>query len=162
LVVENKAMKNYNIEHSFNVEVAMKIGVNAAILLKNIYFWCKHNKANNRHIHDGNAWTYNTIKAYKELFPYMGDKQIRNALGKLQDEGYIQIGNFNKAGYDRTLWYCVTEAGENLLNRCDSSFAERANGFGERANANDQKGEPIPDIYPYINTDKEEAEEEAG
>ena len=102
-------------EHSFDVNVAEKVGIEAAIILKNIYWWCKHNKANKKNLHDGKAWTYNSRKAYGELFPYMKDSRIRTALKNLSDEGYIETGTFNKTAYDRTTWYTVTEAGANLL-----------------------------------------------
>lgn len=102
-------------EHSFDVNVAEKIGIEAAIFLKNIYWWCKHNCKNKKNIHDGRAWTYNSRRTWKDLFPYMKDSRIRGALKLLADEGYIETGTFNKMAYDRTTWYTVTEAGANLL-----------------------------------------------
>jgi len=70
-------------------------------------FWCLKNKANNSNFHDGKYWTYNSIRSWRELFPYMGDKAIRNALKKLEDKGLIKSGNYNKVSYDRTKWYAV-------------------------------------------------------
>ena len=88
--------------HSFDVDVAALYGVNAAILLQNIYYWCEHNRLNEKHYYDGEYWTYNSRKAFAEQFPYMGDKQIRSALGKLKDEGLIITGCYNNSSYDRT------------------------------------------------------------
>lgn len=119
-------------EHHFRVEDAQKYGVNAAILLYNITFWVLKNKANDRHFYDGKHWTYNSIKAFNALFPYMTEKQIRIALEKLESEGAIETGNYNKDKYDRTKWYCL---------KGQMHLAERANGFS-------QKGEPIPDSKP--------------
>lgn len=149
-------------EHSFNIELAQKYGILEAILLKNIYFWVKKNKANDKNYHDGFYWTYNSNKAFTELFPYASEKKIRSALSKLEKEGLIKVGNHNKIAYDRTKWYTLTEEGGKALNVDISHFTKRANGFDKKANGNDQKGEPIPDINTDINTDinKERKKEE--
>ena len=102
-------------EHSFDVEIAKQYGINAAILLKNIYFWVCKNKANNKHFYEGKYWTYNSTKAFMELFPYLGDKQIRGALKVLESNGLICTGEFNEIKYDRTKWYAITEKGFALI-----------------------------------------------
>lgn len=121
-------------EHHFDVDIAKKLGVNAAIIYNNIKFWCLKNKANEKNFYDGNYWTYNSIKAWKELFPYFGEKQIRNALDCLVENNMIICGEYNQNRYDRTKWYGILE-------------------LAERANGDNQKGEPIPynkpDIKPY-------------
>ena len=40
--------------HSFNVDVAKEVGVNAAILLQSIKWWCLKNKANDKHCQERN------------------------------------------------------------------------------------------------------------
>lgn len=96
-------------EHHFKIEDAVEHGIVEAILLYNIRFWVEKNKASNRHIYDGKVWTYNSVRAWAELFPYLSEAQIRHALKKLSDSGVIETGNFNKKGYDRTKWYCLKE-----------------------------------------------------
>ena len=96
-------------EHSFDIEIAKEYGVNCAIILKNIYFWVKKNEANERHFHDGRYWTYNSVKAFNELFSYLGESQIKTALKKLEDEGLIVVGNYNEDTRDRTKWYALTK-----------------------------------------------------
>lgn len=130
------------ISHSFDIDIAKIYGVNAAILLKHIGHWIDKNKANGKHFYDGNYWTYNSVKAFKELFPYMSEKVIRNTLKKLEDDGIIITGNYNKVAYDRTTWYALTEKGKSIFLLGKMEIDERENG-------NIQKGEPIP----YINTD---------
>jgi len=122
----------YMINH-FDADIAKKVGVNAAVIFHNILFWCEKNKANEIHFYDGRYWTYNSIKAWRELFPYMTEKQIRIALNKLKKNGYIVTGNYNKSAYDRTTWYSIT--GQMDL--------------PQRANGSVQKGKPIPDNKPY-------------
>jgi hypothetical protein len=74
--------------------------------LQNIVWWCAKNAANKRNKHDGRFWTYNSVKAWAELFPYLSAAQIRLALDKLESDGLILSGTFNEVGYDRTKWYC--------------------------------------------------------
>ena len=140
--------------HSFDVDVAALYGVNAAILLQNIYYWCEHNRLNEKHYYDGEYWTYNSRKAFAEQFPYMGDKQIRSALGKLKDEGLIITGCYNNSSYDRTTWYAVTEKGRKAIDKtADSTMPKGPMEKTKRANGKDSKGQPIPDIKPDISTD---------
>ena len=117
-------------EHSFSTEIAEKVGVNGAIIYKNIVFWCDKNEANDKHFHDGNYWTYNSTKAWKKLFPYMGESQIKTALKKLEECGLVVSGEYNENSYDRTRWFCPVEK------------AKIANGVGGNSRT-------IPDNKPY-------------
>lgn len=128
-------------EHSFNTDVAKVYGVHAAVLLNNIAFWCLKNKANGTNEYDGNFWTYNSKKAFSELFPYMTARQIDYALKRLIDDGVLITGNYNANAYDRTLWYAVTEKGFSILQICAMDGAKKRNGRPENV-------EPIPDKKP--------------
>lgn len=127
--------------HHFDTEIAQHVGVNAAILFQNITFWIEKNQANDKHFIEGRYWTYNSVSAFKELFPYLGEKAIRGALKKLIKNGYLVDGEFNKIAYDRTRWYAL---GDRMV----TEFPKRANGDGERKNGDSSKGEPIPDSKP--------------
>lgn len=102
-------------QHYFDVRVAVEYGVTEAILLNNIFFWVEKNKANEQGFHDGRYWTYNTVKAFAALFPYLTGKQVRNALNKLKREGLVVTGNYSENQYDRTLWYSLTDKAYMLL-----------------------------------------------
>ena len=102
-------------KHIFDVDVAMELGINAAIVLENIGFWIKKNEANRTNYYDGYYWTYNTRKAYIELFPYLSEKQIHLVFKKLIEGEYIICGNYNQSKYDRTLWYALTDKGRKIL-----------------------------------------------
>ena len=95
--------------HQFNTEIAKQYGIEESILLENIYFWVKKNKANNQNYHNGKYWTYNSIRAFKILFDYMSESKIYRALKKLEEAGLIEIGDFNADRYKRPCWYTVTE-----------------------------------------------------
>lgn len=135
-----RSKQRWRVMHSFDPDVAVKVGVNAAILYANISWWCAKNQANGRNVHEGLAWTYNSVKAWSELFPYLSAKQIRSALLVLEDEGLIVSGEFNESSYDRTKWY--SPSGKLDL-PC-------------RATQLAPEGKPIPVIKPDINLGREE------
>lgn len=95
--------------HSFDTNIAKVVGIKEAILLYNIDFWIAKNKANNKHFHKGYYWTYNSSKAFAELFPYLTQKMIENALTKLIKDGYLIKDCFNENKFDRTAWYALTD-----------------------------------------------------
>lgn len=105
-------------QHSFNVELAQKYGILESILLQNIYFWIEKNRVNNKHFYNGKYWTYNSKKAFSELFPYATERQIRYALEKLIKMDILETGNYNKNTFDKTLWYAFTDFGISLISNC--------------------------------------------
>lgn len=122
--------------HSFNVEVAQKYGIEEAILLENLFWWCEKNRANGKHIVNGRAWTYNSAKAYAELFPYMSPAKIRRVLISMEEQGLIYSDCFNENKYDQTKWYTLTDL---------------ANAFYKNVKSSEQKCEiNITDIKPNI------------
>lgn len=129
--------------HVFDTDVAVKYGVNAAIILQNIGYWIKQNEANETNFYDGRYWTFNSKRAYGELFPYMSKRQIETAFQKLIEDGVIVTGNYNKLAYDRTLWYALTQKGKSILHFGEMEEPKTANGTP-------QNGEPIPDINPNV------------
>lgn len=129
------------IKMNFNTEIAKLVGTDSAIIFSNIEYWVEHNKLNNKHFYDGNYWTYNSIEAFKKYFDYLTISQIKTCINKLEKHNLIEIGNYNKLGYDRTKWYSIpldSTNGEN--SQMDLSNME--NGLAK----NDQ---PIP----YYKTD---------
>jgi hypothetical protein len=166
-------------DYSFNTDVAVEVGVEAAVIFQNIAFWCKKNAANEKHFHDGNYWTYNSRRAWHDLFPFFTERKVSRLLQKLKEAGLIEVGNYNAICYDRTLWYAVTPKGWKLLKQDVPPFlmVEKSattpldkNGKcndqncqlhgTELTNRLDESVPPIPDINTDIN--KEEEEEEAG
>lgn len=142
------------LNHYFDVDIATQFGIEESILLCNIRFWIEKNKANDKGYHDGNWWTYNSVKAFNELFPYMTPHVISRALQHLEQAGIIITGNYNKSTYDRTKWYAITEIGWAL-------FGES---IPKKAEMEDQKNvipfskndKPIPDNKPIIKKDSKQ------
>lgn len=98
-----------------NVEVAKECGVNAAVLFTDIARKVEHNRESEMNLHDGRYWTFDSMKALSEQFPYFTERQVKTALKKLEDSGLIMTGNYNKTPFDRTKWYALTEKGYSVL-----------------------------------------------
>ena len=142
--------------NSFDTDVAMAVGIPAAIIYKNIQFWCEKNLTNGQNIHDGYAWTYNSISAFCQQFPYLSKKQVEKALKDLEEAGYIISGHFNKQSYDRTKWYADVKKEKCISPGGEMDLPVRGNGFT-------LEGKPIPDINTNIKpNNKKVSKEPAG
>lgn len=96
-------------KHYFDTGIAADVGINAALVFEHIKFWIQHNEKTGKNLKEGKHWMYSTQKELSEQFEYLSVKQVRTALAKLEDAGYIIKGNFNRSGYDRTCWYALGE-----------------------------------------------------
>lgn len=128
-------------QHSFDIDIAKEYGILEAILLNNLWFWIEKNRANGTNYYDDNFWTYNSTRAFNELFPYASQRKIQTALAHLKDEEIIITGNYNKSAYDRTLWYAFTKKGKSIMQKCKMENTELVNGSDENVT-------PIPDSKP--------------
>lgn len=103
--------------HSFDVELAMEIGVFPAILVRYLQGCLLYNKANEKHFHDGHYWSYNSFQALAKLFPYRSKRQIKQDVADLQKKGILLVGNYNKLPMDRTNWYAFADENRFLYMR---------------------------------------------
>lgn len=149
---ENTQYKIKFMEHSFNIELASKYGVEEAVVIQNLFFWINKNVANDKNFFDGRYWTYNSTKAFAKLFPYLNESKLFRILKSLQDNDIIIKGNYNKEKFDRTGWYAFTDNGISILEKLNFHFSKMQNGFNENE-------ETIPDNkQQIINTDNKEKE----
>ena len=93
----------------FDIEYATEYGLEESIMLQNFMFWISKNKANEKNYHDGHYWTFNSIRAYSELFPFWNEMKIKRILTSLVEKGVLIKGNYNKLPYDRTNWYAFAD-----------------------------------------------------
>lgn len=150
-------------EFSFNVEFANRYGIDEAIMIKSFQFWIRLNKANGNNFNDGKYWTYNTNKSLALYFSFWSEKQVRRIIESLVDKGVLIKGNYNKIGYDRTIWYAfvnedlylsdnfhlpdngLDQKGNTILPNGQMDISKRANRFAK-------KGEPIPVANQVLKT----------
>lgn len=142
--------------YRFDVDHARKWGVDEAIMLHNLIFWLRKNKAKGKNFHDGHYWTYNTYEKWAKVLPFWTANQIKRIVSSLTTQGVILTSNHNKMKYDRTLWYALTD--EKLL---DQPEKKTSKSIGENDQMDESKGSdgsgetatPIPDDKPYSNPD---------
>jgi hypothetical protein len=93
----------------FSMDLAVRIGLNEAIVLNQIDYWINvyEEKKDADHFQDGRWWVYNTIKEWQENFPCFCERTMYNILKNLRDLGVVETANYNKVGFDRTLWYTI-------------------------------------------------------
>ena len=129
-------------EHHFNTDYALKYGIEESIVINNLQFWIIKNKANKKHLIENRTWTYNTYKAFSEIFPYWNEHKMKRILDSLVIQKVILRENYNKSGYDRTCWYAFVDE-KCFLDNCNNHIAELQNGSNKNAT-------PIP--YNNTNT----------
>lgn len=144
--------------HSFNVSIATFFKCsNTATIINDMIHWRKVNTANQKHFFDGNVWSYMTVKAWNEKYPYITPDKIRGILTKLENLGYIVTGNYNETKYDRTKWYALTEKSANAFNFpfgiLPNADSKKPNGIGKTPIRFTENTEPIPNTIQIINTD---------
>ncbi len=171
--------------HSFDIELAQKYGVNIAIFLNHIAFWIQKNVANNKHFINGRWWTYSSQSGLLEIFPYWSRKVLRKLIDSCVEQNIIIVDKFNKAKYDHTNWYAFTDQGlklfpliEELINTNGSEIEQSSIGprgpvdctlwepsigprgptdWPQRANRLALEGQPIPYTITDTITDIEKA-----
>ncbi len=97
------------LEHHFPPVVAEKYGVNAAILLRDIYHWCETNRNNDENFYEGRWWTYQTIKGLCARHKYWTKNQIEYIIQTCREKGALLTGHFGENQFDRTCWYALTD-----------------------------------------------------
>jgi len=130
-------------EYSFNTEHAERYGVSEAIVIRNLLYWISKNKANLSNEHDGNTYTYNSIKAFNTLFPFWTERQIGRILKSLEEQNVIKVGNYNKAKYDRTKWYAFVDY-QSIHQMVKSNIPKGEMDTTKSLNAITEKVKPIP------------------
>jgi len=95
-------------QHHFNVSLAKDYDVSIAIFLTNLAFWTKQNLANKRNIKGGFCWSYNTLEAFADLFPYWTEKNISYITAKAEKEGLLVRARLAKKKSDRMWFYALT------------------------------------------------------
>ena len=99
--------------------VAERYGLEEAIFLHALMFWYRTNRGNNQNFHDGRWWTYNSVKAFEEIFPWWTAGQIRRVIARCREKGAMLTGSFAEDRRDRTAWYTPSDElfmlyGENV------------------------------------------------
>lgn len=93
--------------------LANVVGLNEAIILQQLHYWL--GISNNRK--DGETWVYNTYEDWREQFPFWSISTIRRTITRLENQGLIIVGRFNKLAIDNTKWYRIDYNQLESMNR---------------------------------------------
>ena len=90
--------------HSFDSEVAEKLGVNAAIIVANLAYLQANRQAQGgeKYYMDGRWWVHHTYESLQKVHPYFSLDQLRRTMKKLMDEGVLsrsQPDSWNRDSY---------------------------------------------------------------
>ena len=131
---------------AFNIGDAKRYGVDAAIIIANIRYWMIENRARNHNVYDDKVWTYNSATSWAELFPFWSANKIQKTLRKMEKDGVLLVGNYNKIAYDRTKWYSLPDF---VFTGNEKPQADETKPLSQMAESNEQKCL----TYTNINTD---------
>ncbi|MDU0465862.1 replication protein, partial [Staphylococcus chromogenes] len=80
-------------------------------ILQQIHYWLNSSK----HNYDGKKWIYNSYPKWIEQFPFWSESTIKRTITSLEKQNLVHVGNYNKAGFDRTKWYSINYTTLNKL-----------------------------------------------
>ena len=139
--------------HYFDVDVAQRCGVNAAILLSDIQYWCERSKGDPAHLREGRVWMWSSVRDFRERHPYLTARQIRYALEQLTAAEVVITAQYSDRALDRTIWYSPVDltpvanafdnSGKCIGQQCQMQMTPVANAF-------DKSG--VPTTIHYRNT----------
>ena len=89
----------------FFVDVACDVGINASIIYFDICYWCAKNQEEGE-----GFYMYSTMEDFSRRMPYLTVNQVRTALQKLRNGGYIQAKTLTVNHYS-------TNIGKDLCDR---------------------------------------------
>jgi len=139
----------------FNSHVAIKYGVEEAIIINHLVFWIHKNKCDRLNHYDGRTWTYFPVKDLVSLFTFWSIDQIKRIIKRLEQKGAVISGNYNKVKFDRTKWYALENEAEmfTLHNLHDPLCGIAQSESAESHNGMCGNHQPIPNNKTYNEKD---------
>lgn len=142
--------------HSFDIHLAEKYGIEAAIIIHHFQHWIQVNKRLNKNFIEGRTWTYQTFDQIAAHFPYWNPDKVRDIIHLLhtgekrrsgkRKECFAPVlikGNYNKTSFDRTAWYAFVD--EKMFMSLKGQRESAQKHLGECPNGSGRMPRPIPD-----------------
>ncbi|AVV37327.1 conserved phage C-terminal domain-containing protein [Pantoea vagans] len=102
-------------------ELALRIGLNEAIVLQQICYWLEDTTAGVEY--EGKRWVYNSINAWNEQFPWWTTKTIQRTVSSLKKMGLIFVEQLKKKQHDQTNYYAINYANPLLTDKDNLSLS---------------------------------------
>jgi len=96
-----------NDKHSFYIDTAKEVGIEKAIILKELSSIVEYKENNEIDICEGKGYAYYSSVALSKKFPYMNASSIRRWMIELERDGYIESKYLSSDKRDRVKWYHV-------------------------------------------------------
>ena len=80
-------------EHSFDIELATIVGLEKAILLKNIAYWCRENRRREIQLVENSEvyWTEESVRSLADKYPYFKRTSINRWMTELHNDGWLRV-----------------------------------------------------------------------
>lgn len=124
--------------HSFNITIAERYGIDEAILIELIFWWLHKNECEELEdmFHDGRMWCRSTAKGFAKYVPYMSWQKINRLLRSLEKRGVLMVGNFNSKATNQTLWYSFKDSFKIIMKEVGYDFSKMKIGTFKNENSN--------------------------
>lgn len=100
--------------------LAVKIGLNEAILLQQVHYWIDP-RINKNYI-NGKFWVYNTLDKWLSQFPFWSKSTLRRTIKNLEENNLLLSTNRVIKGFDQTKWYSINYDQVERLDLLPDSF----------------------------------------
>lgn len=90
--------------------LAMKFGVNAAMVHQTLAYHIKEAQSKKRNLRNGRYWYYATYAEIQDQLPFLTERQIRSAVNALNDAHLITTAHFKGSPQPHTTWYDIPDA----------------------------------------------------
>ncbi|HHI2551383.1 TPA: DnaT-like ssDNA-binding domain-containing protein [Klebsiella aerogenes] len=107
-----------------NPELAVRIGLNEAILLQQLNYWLKEPSSGIDH--DGFHWVYNTLEGWKKQFPFMSESTIKRGFTSLKRMGIVRIEQLSQNKHDKTNYYSIIHESPYLSDEVKLTSSSRS------------------------------------
>src|SRR5580692_9601596 len=144
--------------HSFDVGIARKLGLEAAIVYNHIIYWISIN-ANKKdaELIEGKYWMYEKQEDIADFLGYLSYDSVKRAIKILLESGLLIKGNFNKNPFDKTSWYTITNQKLILIKK---SLAKAHPCAIDSVPVRDPQRTGAPSIYKEHNYKQEEHQQQ--
>ncbi|HBE9179227.1 TPA: hypothetical protein KNH08_002103 [Serratia fonticola] len=108
-----------------NPELAVRIGLNEAIVLQQVNYWLEEKEQGV--MHQGRRWVFNSYEAWGQQFPFWSVDTVKRAFTSLVKQGCLDAEKLNKAQRDQTNYYSINHKCEALMDEGDMPQSNGAN-----------------------------------
>lgn len=118
-------------------ELAVKLGLYEAFVLQQVHYWLLQSK----HEIEGRMWVYNTYEDWNKQLPFMSLSTVKRAILKLEKQGILISGCFNKFRVDKTKWYTINYDVLDQMNLLTTEDVELLYQTPDETNESDEQSE---------------------